>query len=51
LIRFPPAISEPDASFSEVANQFHGRRPQNMNTANGWTSFSLFGMIQVKMNE
>ena len=33
LIRLPPAISEPAASVSEVANQFHGRMPQNMKTA------------------
>ena len=33
LIRLPPAMSDPAASVSEVANQVHGRMPQNMKTA------------------
>jgi len=33
LIRLPPAISEPEASVSEAANQVHGRMPHNMNSA------------------
>ncbi len=33
LIRFPPAINEPAASFSDVENQFHGRMPQSRNNA------------------
>ena len=33
LIRLPPAISDPAASFNDVANQFHGRMPHTMNSA------------------
>ena len=33
LIKLPPDTSEPDASRSDEENQFHGRMPQNMNTA------------------
>ena len=51
LIRLPPAISEPAESVSEVANQFQGRMPQNMNTAYGCTPFVSLGMTFVKMNE
>ena len=51
LMRLPPAMSEPAASESDVANQFHGRMPQNMNTAYGFTSGVSFGMIFVNTNE
>ena len=35
LIKLPPAISAPEASVSDAENQFHGRMPQNMNSAYG----------------
>ena len=51
FMRLPPAMSDPAASESDVANQFHGRMPQNMNTAYGFTPSVSFGMIVVKTNE
>ncbi len=51
LIRFPPAMSEPAASLNDVANQFHGRMPQNMKSAYGCTPSTLFGITVVNTNE
>ena len=48
LIRLPPAISEPDASVSDEENQFHGSRPQNMNSAYGCSPLTSFGRMTVK---
>ena len=50
LIRFPPDTSEPDASLSDAENQFHGRMPQNMNSANGCVRGLLLGMTTVNTN-
>ena len=50
-IRFPPAMSDPAASDSDVANQFHGRMPQNMKSANGCAPGVVFGMTFVNTNE
>ena len=47
LIRLPPAISEFADSASDEENQVHGRMPQNMNSAYGWTPSVLFGITAV----
>ena len=44
------AISDPDASSSDDENQFHGRMPQNMNTAYGCAIGLRLGMTTVKTN-
>jgi hypothetical protein len=46
----PPATSDPDASINDEENQFHGRMPQNMNTAYGCAIGFRFGSTTVKTN-
>ena len=50
LIKLPPEIREPVASFRDELNHVHGRMPQNMKSAYGWVFGSLFGRIVAKMN-
>ena len=45
LIRFPPEISEPDASRSDAENHVHGRSPQNMKNTRRVRLWRLFGMM------